>query len=142
MNSEPIIVERTLNAPINKVWEAISDKETMKKWYFDFQEYKPEVGCEFYFVAGDDTRQFKHLCKLIELQEGCKISYSWRYEGYTGNSSVTFELFAEGEKTKLVLTHSGLESFPADAPELGRKNFEGGWDHIINVGLPGFVEKQ
>ena len=42
--SDPIIVERTYNAPIEKVWNAITDREEMKKWYFELAEFKAEPG--------------------------------------------------------------------------------------------------
>ncbi len=32
---EPFIIERTYNAPVSKVWSAITDKDQMKQWYFD-----------------------------------------------------------------------------------------------------------
>ena len=44
-----------------------------------------------------------------------KLKYGWRYNGYAGNSFVTYDLSAEDEKTKLTLTHQGIETFPATA---------------------------
>ena len=38
MKDEPFIIERTFNASVEKVWEAITDKDEMKKWYFDLAE--------------------------------------------------------------------------------------------------------
>ncbi len=113
----------------------------MKQWYFDLPEFRPEVGCAFQFYGGPSPeKQFLHLCVVTEIVFGRKITYSWRYDGYSGISYVTFELFAEGDNTKVVLTHSGLESFPADVPELAKHNFEEGWGYIVNKALPGFVE--
>jgi len=55
---------------------------------------------------------------------------------------VTFELFPEGNRTRLKLTHTGLESFPSDVvPELKRENFVEGWNKIIGTSLKEFVEK-
>ena len=73
---------------------------------------------------------------------GKKLTYSWRYDGYKGNSFVTFELFAEGNKTKLKLTHAELESFSANKnPDFDKKNFEGGWTQIIGTSLKEFLDK-
>src|SRR5204862_6298678 len=107
--AEPLIVERTFNAPVAQVWKAITNRDEMKQWYFDLAEFKPEVGFEFQFSAGPDDKQYLHLCKVTEVVAGRKIAYSWIYEGYEGYSVVTFELFPEGNKTKLKLTHEGLE---------------------------------
>jgi len=141
MNNEPIIIERTYNAPATRVWKAISDKNEMKKWYFDLAEFKPEVGFEFQFYGGKEERQYLHLCKITEVVVGKKLTYSWRYDGYEGISYVTFELFNEGNQTRLILTHKGLETFPVSNPDFGKENFVEGWTYIINISLTEFLEK-
>ena len=139
MKAEPFVIERTYHAPVEKVWHAITDRDAMKQWYFDLAEFKPEVGFEFSFSAGDKEKTFLHLCKVTEVEPGKKITYSWRYDGEPGNSFVTWELFDEGDKTRLKLTHTGLETFPAK-PEFAKTNFEKGWTHITGVSLKAFVE--
>lgn len=141
MKQEPIVIERVLKSPPEKVWQAITDKKKMKQWYFDLAEFKPEVGFEFSFEGGPEDRKYLHLCKVTEVVPGKKLSYSWRYSGYEGNSFVCFELFAEGKHTRLKLTHTGLETFPAMA-DFARGNFEQGWTELIGKLLPGFLEKE
>ncbi len=68
------------------------------------------------------------------------MSHTWRYEGYEGTTQVTFELFAEGKKTRVKLTHAGLETL-AGTPDFARENFVQGWTMIIGTGLKRFVEK-
>jgi len=141
MKTEPFVIERTFNAPIEKVWKAITDKDLMKQWYFDIAAFEPEVGFEFSFSGGNEGREYKHLCKITEVQQGKKLSYSWRYEGYEGNSFVTFELFSEGDKTRLKLTHEGLETFPMSNPDFVKENFAAGWTYIIGTSFEKFVGK-
>ncbi len=139
---QPFIIERTYNAPIALVWKAITNNEDMKEWYFKFKEFKPEVGFEFQFSGGPSPeKQYLHLCKITEVIANKKLSYSWVYDGYEGRSEVTFELFEEGAKTKLKLTHSGLETFPMNNPDFAKKNFEAGWTEIVGTSLKNFVEK-
>lgn len=138
---DPIIVERTFNATLSEVWHAITDKEKMKKWYFDIKEFRPEVGFEFQFTGGDDKKRYLHLCKIKEVIPNKKLSYSWKYDYDPGVSVVTFELFPEGDKTKLRLTHQGVNNFAKDHPELAKKNFMQGWNEIINTNLKEFLEK-
>jgi uncharacterized protein YndB with AHSA1/START domain len=140
MKNNPFVIERTYNAPVEKVWKAITDRDAMKEWYFDLAEFKPEPGFEFQFTGGADDRTYLHLCKVIEVEKNRKISYSWTYDGYEGYSVVTFELTPEGEKTKLRLTHEGLETFPSNMGDFARKNFEQGWTEIIGTSLRNFVE--
>lgn len=142
MNNEPFVIERTYNATIEKVWKAITDKEQMKQWYFDLAEFKPEVGFEFQFSAGTEHKTYVHLCKVTEVIPYKKLAYSWRYEGYSGNSFVTWELFAAGDKTRVKLTHAGLETFPVENPDLAKHNFAEGWNDIVGNLLREFLEKQ
>jgi uncharacterized protein YndB with AHSA1/START domain len=142
MKTSPLIIEKTYNAPIEKVWNAITDKDQMKQWYFDLKEFKPEIGFEFQFYGqGHKGEQYLHLCKIMEVIPGKKLKYSWQYKGYQGNSFVTFELQDDGGKTKMRLTHEGLETFPADNPDFARKSFTQGWTELIGTLLKEYVEK-
>ena len=138
--SHPLITESTYNAPVDIVWQAITDREQMKQWYFDIESFKPEVGFEFTFKGENEGRVYIHLCKITELIPGRRLKHSWRYQDYEGISYVTFELFPEGNKTRIKLTHEGLESFPT-LPDFARNNFKEGWTMIIGTLLKDFVEK-
>ncbi len=137
--AEAVVIERTFLAPIARVWKALTDVEDMRSWYFDLREFKPEVGFEFEFSVEHQGTNYHHLCKVTEVIPQKKIAYTWRYEGHEGDSLVTFELFADGEKTRLKLTHEGLETFPK-LPAYARKNFENGWTQLIGTELKQFVE--
>ncbi|MCO4293188.1 SRPBCC domain-containing protein [Solitalea sp. MAHUQ-68] len=139
MKEEPFVIERTFNVDVQKVWEAITDKEQMKHWYFDLAEFKPEVGFKFSFIGGTEEEQFVHLCQVTEVIPQKKLAYSWDYQGYVGSSLVTFELYNEGASTKLKLTHSGLETFPSDNPNLKQENFAEGWTYIIGTSLNNYL---
>lgn len=143
MRSESILIEQTYQAPTSMVWKALTDKDEMKLWYFDLPEFKPLVNCEFQFMGGPaEDRQYKHICQVTEVISDKKIAYSWRYEGYPGNTLVTFELYDEGDQTKLKLTHEGLETFPAENPDLAKENFVVGWNWIIGTSLKEFLDKK
>jgi len=138
----PFIIEKTFNANPQKVWSAITNKDEMKKWYFDLPEFKPEKGFKFSFPGGPENgTQYIHLCEVTEVVPLEKITYSWKYEGYEGISHVTFELFPEGTKTRLKLTHSGLWTFPANNPDFAAQNFAAGWTQIIGENLNKFLEE-
>jgi uncharacterized protein YndB with AHSA1/START domain len=136
---EPLVIERTFHAPAHLVWKAITEKDDLKHWYFDLMEFKPEAGFEFQFTGRCEGRKFLHHCRITDVIPGQKIAYTWRYEGFEGESLVTFELFAEGQKTRLKLTHTGLETFPK-LPAFARENFTQGWTTLIGSNLKQFVE--
>jgi uncharacterized protein YndB with AHSA1/START domain len=141
-DTTPIIVARVYDASIHKVWQALTDCEQMKQWYFKLLEFKAEVGFEFDFFGGPpDGIQYKHLCKITEVISERKISYTWIYDGYVGESLVSFELFEAAEKTKLVVTHTGVETFEASNKDFDKINFVEGWNHILTTSLTSFLEK-
>ena len=139
---QPLVIERSYNAPVEKVWKAITDKSQMKQWYFDLDDFKPEVGFEFRFDGGSDDKIYHHICKIVEVVPNKKLKYSWSYEGFEGMSYVTFELFDEGKTTKVKLTHEGLETFPQNNPDFAKESFMQGWTYILGTSLKNFLEKQ
>ncbi|MBK6445983.1 MAG: SRPBCC domain-containing protein [Bacteroidetes bacterium] len=141
MKTEPIILERTLDAPVSKVWKAITDKNEMKQWYFNLADFKAEIGFTFQFMGGpEEGIQYLHVCEVTEVVNERKLMYSWRYEGYAGISYVSFELNEQGNKTEVRLTHSGIETFPKANPDFAIENFREGWNHILNVSLKDYLE--
>jgi uncharacterized protein YndB with AHSA1/START domain len=138
--TEPLVVERTFNAPVALVWKAMTTRADMKEWFFDLAEFKAEEGFTFGFAVEHKGFNYVHQCKVMEVIAEKRLAFTWRYEGYAGNSLVDIELYAEKNRTRVKLTHTGLETFPA-TPAFARTNFEGGWNSIIGEGLKQFVEK-
>ena len=142
MDATPIVLERLLNAPVATVWKAITDKDEMKQWYFNLPEFKAEVGFEFEMTGGKTPeKQYLHHCMVTEVIVNKKISYTWRFVGYEGNSLVTFELAEEGNQTRLTLTHSGIETFSANEEDFAIGEFEIGWAYLLDNSLKPYLEK-
>lgn len=143
LKNPPVVVEKVLDALVEKVWEAITDKDQMKQWYFDLDDFRPEIGFRFTFPGqGHKGEQYIHLCTITDIIPQKKLQYSWEYEGHPGYSLVTFELFEMEKNTKLRLTHHGLETFPQDNTDFAWKSFNGGWSELIGKLLPEFLIKQ
>lgn len=138
MGNEPLIIEQEFDAPIELVWRAITEKELMKKWYFDLPDFTAEVGCKFHFEGGEENKRYMHLCEVLEVIPRKKLKYSWKYEGYPGISFVTFELSSVGDKTNVKLIHEGIETFTN--PDFKRSNFSGGWEYLVHTSLKEFLE--
>ena len=138
--AKALVLERTYHAPVARVWKALTDVDQMREWYFDLKEFKPQVGFEFGFVVEHEGNTYDHRCQVTEVIPQKKIAYTWRYQGHEGNSLVTIELSPDGDKTRLKLTHEGLETFPK-TPAFARGNFEKGWTAIIGTELKQFVER-
>jgi uncharacterized protein YndB with AHSA1/START domain len=143
MQNEQVITERVYNAPTERVWQAITDIEQMKQWYFDtLTEFEPEVGFEARFENRHNGAILSNTFKVIEVVPGKKLSHTWTIADNPGNSVVTWELFDEGDKTKLVLTHDHVETFRSENTQgFARQDYVNGWSHFAGK-LQQFVENQ
>lgn len=139
MNAAPFVIEQTYDSSIDKVWSALTDNEKLKKWYFQLEDFQPIVGFTFRFSGTDKGLTFWHRCVITEVIPPNKLVHTWTYEEYPGESLVTWELFAEGDKTRLRLTHTGLETFPKNNPSFAKESFAKGWTYITGTGLKNFL---
>lgn len=139
MAESQLLVERKLAAPVARVWQALTDPDDLKKWCAFFPDFKPEVGFKTQFMLGPDTaHQYLHHVTVLEVVPNEKLSYSWDYGGMSPHSSVSFELFADGDATKLVLT-CHINPRPTDQPDF-ETNTSQGWNYTADE-LKKFVEE-
>jgi uncharacterized protein YndB with AHSA1/START domain len=136
--SNPLVKEFTYNVPIGKVWQTLTDKNKMKRWYFpQLREFEPVVGFRFEF--DDDNAGYQKEWIVTKVVEGKTLAHSWAYKGYPGTSDVIFELFADNSTTRLRVTQTNLESFP-NHPHFQRERFESGWDNLLGHNLKKLLE--
>ena len=137
----PFVIERVFDAPADRVWQALTNKEEIRHWSFDIAEFEPEEGFDFMFSGGKDGKEFIHFCRVTEVIPEKKLVYTWRYENVYGITHVTWELFPEGKKTRLRLTHEGLEKLAHAGAPWARGNFEAGWNSIFDKGLRSWLQQ-
>jgi uncharacterized protein YndB with AHSA1/START domain len=89
-------------APIQKVWEAVSTSEGLAAWFMP-NDLQPVVGHEFHLNAGPYGMS---PCKVIEVDPPHRLSFCWRKDW-----TVTFELKELNEQqTEFTLIHSGWDA--------------------------------
>lgn len=136
--STPLIKEFNYNVPIEKVWQALTDKNKMKEWYFpQLQRFEPVVGFKFQF--DDNNGDYQKEWIVTKVAEGTTLAHSWAYKGYLGNSEITFDLFSGADTTRLRVTQTNLESFP-NQPHFKRERFEWGWNNLLGQNLKHLLE--
>lgn len=135
-----VIIENRFEVQADQIWKAITNKNEMKKWYFDLENFIPEIGFEFQFLGETKTRKYLHICKIIEVVPKQKICYSWRYDEIPGETTVCFEIEQiSKENTNLILTQKGFDSFPSDMEDLSIENFTKGWNFILGTSLRNYL---
>ncbi len=143
ITDKPIVVEQTFDVSITELWNAITELKQMTQWFFEnIESFEPKVGFETKFVIENEGRVFSHLWKITEVERLKKITYNWKYEEYTGDSFVTFELVNQGKNTKLKLVHTTTKDFPSNIPEFTRESCVGGWNYFIKQRLKEYLKKK
>ncbi len=142
-NAELIIVEQTFRAPIERVWDAISSKDQMPRWFFKtINDFVPKAGFYTKFNVSNGPNNYLHVWRVMEVVPNRLLTLEWQYGGYPGDSFVTFELTPSGEGTHLKLTHRGFETFPTDEPIFNREHGVKGWTYFICQSLKTFLDEQ
>jgi uncharacterized protein YndB with AHSA1/START domain len=134
---DAIRLERVLDAPAEKVWRYLTEAELRSHWFMGGTD-ATGVG-EFDLLVDHDNLSDEEV-PYPENYAASKGA-TWtekvtRFEPprllettFQGgkNGIVTYELFPQGEKTRLVLTHSGITS------GTGAQDFGSGWNSHLTV---------
>lgn len=139
--SEPVVVEQKYDASRAALWKAITDHKQMIEWFFeDIPEFNAEAGFQTQFDVQAGEQNFRHLWKITEAVAEERIVYDWRYEEFPGVGKVTFEVFEEGNGSRLRVTCQGVETFPQEIPEFSRESCEEGWEYFVQGNLKSYLE--
>lgn len=139
MNStESLIEEGTIckeviiNAPLSKVWKALTEQKQIEKWFMAPDNFIPEVGTTFHMTGTKDGVSFPHTCTILEVIPEKKLSYTWNMTVIDGETIVTWELEEQGKTTKLTLTHSQWDKVKFNTPVLSHNDYVNGWNYFTN----------
>ncbi len=140
--NKPITVQYTINTPAEKVWKALTDKNEMKSWYFDIQDFVLETGQEFNFYEPGGGNKYHHQAQILEIITNQKLKYTWFYPDFSDlKTVVTWELQPENGHTVVKLTHEDIENFKDLGEDFSRENFTKGWNTILGQSLKEYLEK-
>jgi uncharacterized protein YndB with AHSA1/START domain len=135
-----IIVETDYDVTADKIWEAITQIDQMKKWYFEnIPNFEAKIGFKTQFVVQSEAKIFTHQWEVIETIPNQKIKYTWSYIEYPGDATVTFDLVENKSGTKLTLTCEVLEDFPEDISEFKRESCIEGWNYFLGQRLKDYL---
>ncbi|TYS89593.1 SRPBCC domain-containing protein [Rossellomorea aquimaris] len=125
------------NAPIQKVWDAVSTSDGISSWLMP-NDFEPEVGHEFHIQSPFGPSP----CKVLELDPPHKLSFSWDTDGWV----VSFLLKEVGDQTEFTLIHGGWKHDDAvvskahEKSSVIRDRMANGWVGIVGEKLRKVVE--
>ena len=135
---DTIRLARLLDAPAEKVWRYLTEAELRSQWFMGGTDAMP--GGEFDLVVDHDNLSDEPNVPYPEGYAAFK-GKTWRekvtrfepprllettFQGGQ-NGTVTYELFPEGDRTRIVITHRGIVS------PVGTQDFGSGWNSHLTV---------
>jgi uncharacterized protein YndB with AHSA1/START domain len=106
-------IEREYPHPIEKVWRAVTTPEHLGEWFPSPVELDLRPGGEIRFRAFEGGPGATGSIEVVEAPR--RLTFTW------GADRLTFELAANGDSTKFVLTHTFDDRF-------GAPSFATGWE--------------
>lgn len=133
-------VEAVFDATKSQVWEALTNTEIMKVWYFDISNFRLAVGSEFSFYEGD-KKEYLHEGEILKAEQNAVLQHTWKHPQQSkGSSIVTWEIEeTDNNKVKVTLSHEGLENFADAGPNFAPANYEMGWNAIVKTNLRNYL---
>ncbi|MGN6129129.1 MAG: SRPBCC family protein [Nocardioidaceae bacterium] len=124
MSTATIECDEFVPHPPAAVWRALTEPALLARWWAP-GDIEPVVGHRFELDLGPWGRQ---ACRVLEVEPERLVSYTFG-EGSL-DSIVTWRLVPEGNGTRVLLVHEGLD---LDSP-LGRQAHDGmgkGWPTVL-----------
>lgn len=138
-NTTDVIKETTIDAPVSKVWDALTKKEQIAKWLMPSDNFELKLGATFNMLGKSKGVEYPHICTIKEIVPEKKLSYTWAVKDKLGDTLVTYDLEDLDGKTKLTLTHTGWDKVTLTTEGTHRDDYNNGWEQVI-PGLKKYVE--
>ena len=99
--------DELLPHPIGVVWRALTETEVISDWLMVTTDFRPEVGAHFRLKTQGLSATAWVEGVVVELEPPTRMMWAWSVDGGAPSTTVTFELTAEADGTRLTLTHVG-----------------------------------
>ena len=141
--SDPaIIVQGQYNCTPLQLWNAITNLNEMKLWYFEnIPSFEAKEGFKTKFIVKSASRTFTHNWEITSVVDGQLIQYDWTFDEYPGKSFSRFEVKESSLGCNLILTCEVIRDFDEEIPEFKRESCIGGWEYFLNQRLKSYLEK-
>ena len=132
MAVKQVIIKRTIRAPREKVFNAFSDPEIMRKWFFPGENWSADVNNDFKVGASYTIKMYTPNGEVYTqtgeyrvINPPEKIVFTWN-SSLVQDTLVTVTFQEVGENTEITLTH---DLFPNKEV---RDKHEDGWTGCLN----------
>jgi uncharacterized protein YndB with AHSA1/START domain len=128
-------IERTFDAPIEKVFDAWTSPEVIRRWWqaevgWETSEAEVDlrIGGDVRVVMRDPANDQDHGGggRYTEIERPTRLAFTWIWDSDSRRTLIEIDFAKTGDGTKVTFTHSGLWN------EESVRSHEGGWGRILD----------
>jgi len=128
-------IERTFNAPASKLFEAWTSVEVLRRWWHaehswatPIAEVDVRVGGAIHLVMRNpaDGSEYAGRGEFTILEPPRRLAFTWAWENeQSARQLVEVEFTEHGDRTTVVMTHTGL-------PDAETDDYRAGWQYSFD----------
>lgn len=135
MSANTVRIERTFQAPAERVFDAWTTEEVMRRWWqasHGWETAEAEVdlriGGAVRVVMRDpaEDKQYGGGGLYTEIDPPRRLAFTWLWDGDTRRTLIEIDFAQQDGATKVTFVHSGLWD------EEAVRSHEGGWSHVLD----------
>jgi uncharacterized protein YndB with AHSA1/START domain len=136
-------IERTFDAPASRVFEAWTSAEVLRRWWHAEHTWETPIAEVDVRVGGairlvmrnpDDGSEYAGRGRFTVLDPPRRLAFTWAWENEpSARQLVEVEFADQGDRTTVVMTHTGLSEAETD-------DYRDGWQNSfdnLDVALAG-----
>ena len=133
--ADTVEIERSFRAPAQKVFEAWTSPEVMRRWWQAEQGWETSaaavdlrVGGEVHVVMRDPAadEEYGGGGAYTEVDPPSRLAFTWQWDGESRRSLIVIDFEETAGVTTVRFTHSGL------ADEETVRSHEQGWSNVLD----------
>jgi uncharacterized protein YndB with AHSA1/START domain len=134
-DSGALRIERTFNAPATKVFEAWTSAEVLRRWWHAEHDWETPIARVDVRVGGAirlvmrnpiDGSEHGGTGEYLVIEPPRRLAFSWVWDSEPAKRQlVELEFIDRGERTTVVMTHTGI-------PEAETGDYRDGWQNSFD----------
>ena len=149
MSGETLVIERTFQAPAERVFDAWTSEEVMRRWFHGQQAWETPVAEVDLCLGGnirvvmrdpEDGTEYGGGGHYTEIDPPARLVFTWTWDDEGRETLIELDFEEDGGATTVRLTHSNLRDRELVV------SHEGGWSTCLGIlgrtleSTPGTIE--
>lgn len=124
--------EIEIEAPPEQVWPHVATRDRLGRWWASKRLVLEQREGGYFELVVEFGRDYTIVGRVVTYDRPRRFAVTWReVDGDAGewpvDTTVTFDLEDLGDRTRVVVVHSGFERLPEAIREQMLRSYEHGW---------------